>query len=691
MTPEEVAKGVNDILARLARPEVRAAHLLETFDLPEYAGLWEKDPAGPQLYRAFSRELIKQGYPTTGLGVARRGLVRAPADAVLRYNVAWAYARGGNPTSAEIALADLLAEACDPARGAALTPRLRMDVVALRGRLFKDLYRRAPRGGPERARLAGESARWYLRAAKVNGADFFPVGNAALMRFLQAKAAAACGQDRVAPSLAAKARALARRAGKGVAAAAASGRTDAWLPATDGLMLALLGEHTPAIERIETAVGLTVQRNLGSLAALLGDVRLLAEVGAIENPARLEQKLGSAVAFSGHLIDAPGRAPPRFPNDPDLVGRVKRQIRARLAEVNARFGFCSLGSGADILFAEAMLARGEEAEHPVELHVVLPFAEADFLRTSVGYGSPRHRAWEDRFRGVLGRLPPDQVHFATTEGYFGSDQLYDYANEYLQGMAAVRSAQCGIVPRALVVVDPDSPPRVGGTRHFLDRWQGLGYPADVIDLRAVRAEVGALRPEPGVEPAAWPAGELPREVRAMLFADVAGFSQMKEEFHPRFFRRFSATVEAVRAAAGDALLQTNTWGDGIFAVFKSVPAAARFALALLDRLGGEMNWAEMGFKNPNPLRVGLHAGPVFELKTELVQGGRNFFGQHVNRAARIEPVTMPGCAYASEQFAALLTVEAGGEFVCEFVGAEELPKKAGCVVLYRVQAAAAGR
>jgi class 3 adenylate cyclase len=683
----ELADKVRVLVERLTRSQTRAVQLLETYDLPAYAEWWEKDPEGPRLYRAFSQELVKQGYPTTGLNLVRRGLKAWPGDPVLGYTLAWAYTRGGNLTSAGIALVPLLEEAYDPVRSASLDARLRMDIVALRGRVFKDLYRRSPPGSPAREQLAGESADWYIRASGVEGADFFPLGNAALMRFLQGRAAQVLGRTEDADRRAAEARALAEKTREGVAAAAAAGRTDSWLPATDGLMLDLLGRHPEAIDQFDRAVDAMSQRDLGSLSALLGDLRLLSEVGAIEDPVRLQRQFGSAVAFSGHLIDPPGRNPPRFPNDPGLVARVKQEIRAKLEAVNARFGFCSLGSGADILFAEAMLER--ETARPVELYVVLPFAADDFLKTSVGYGNARYRSWEDRFRGVLGRLTPHQIHYATTEPYLGSNRLYAYANQFLQGMAAVRSAQCGLIPRALVVLDPESQPRVGGTKHFLEQWERLDHPADVIDLRVLRDEVSPLfEPEPG-SPPTWPASELPREVRAMLFADVAGFSQMREEYHPGFFRQFSSAIVAVREEAGTAVLQTNTWGDGIFVVFETVAAAARFALALLERLRDGMNWTGMGFANPNPLRVGLHAGPVFEMDTDPVLGRRNFFGQHVNRTARIEPVTMPGCAYASEQFAALLTVEARDEFVCEFVGTEELPKKSGSVVLYRVQAATA--
>jgi hypothetical protein len=68
-----------------------------------------------------------------------------------------------------------------------------------------------------------------------------------------------------------------------------------------------------------------------------------------------------------------------------------------------------------------------------------------------------------------------------------------------------------------------------------------------------------------------------------------------------------------------------------------------------------------------PFRVGLHAGPVFEI-SDLFQGRSESADQHVNRAARIEPVTVRGCAYASEQLAALLMMESPGSFVIEGVG-----------------------
>ena len=44
----------------------------------------------------------------------------------------------------------------------------------------------------------------------------------------------------------------------------------------------------------------------------------------------------------------------------------------------------------------------------------------------------------------------------------------------------------------------------------------------------------------------------------------------------------------------------------------------------------------------------------------------------------------PGCAFVSEQFAAILAVEARETFVCEYIGVENLAKSYGRCPLYRL-------
>src|SRR5438874_2153437 len=99
---------------------------------------------------------------------------------------------------------------------------------------------------------------------------------------------------------------------------------------------------------------------------------------------------------------------------------------------------------------------------------------------------------------------------------------------------------------------------------------------------------------------------------------------------------------------------------------------------------GRVDLRQFGLPADAALRVGMHAGPVFQ-RTDPIIGRANCFGSRVTRAARIEPATTPGCAFVSEQFAALLAVEAGDEFVCEYVGEEELAKGFDRCALYRIE------
>ncbi|QDU23034.1 adenylate/guanylate cyclase domain-containing protein [Urbifossiella limnaea] len=621
-----------------------------------FPAAWDADPAGPRLYRAFAARLIARGHPAQGLGLAGRGVAAYPGDAELRYLVALGFARGGKARSAGHALDPLLRERLAGPPG---LDRLSADVVALRGRLLKDRYRRDPDPA-----LAAESTGWYEAAAARAPDPTYPLVNAATMRRLAGDLAAA------------------RRHAAAVLAAVRLTADDYWALATAGEAELVAGNLDAAGAHFDAAVGrMIITEDYGSLAALIGNLRLLAAAGVGGELDWIHARLGSVVVYSGHRIDPPGAAV-RFPDDPALVGRVRAAVRAELAAMNARFAFGSLAGGADVLFAEELLNRG------ADLQVVLPCAADDFRRTSVDYDRPELRHWADRAAAVLGRLRPDQIHHATEEPYLGSGQLFAYTNEVIQGMALVRAAQFGFPPEAVVVLDPAATPNEGGTRHFRDVWTAAGRPCRTIDLEAVRGFAAARsgRSGDGREP---PPASLPRPIRAMLFADVAAFSRMREEFAPAFFTRFSDLLAAALAAAGPAALMANTWGDGFFAVFPGAVEAAEFATDLLARFeAAAADWQAVGFPDPNPLRVGLHVGPVFERADNPVLKGRNVFGRHVNRAARIEPVTTPGCVYASEQCAAQLAVRDPGRFACDFVGVEQLPKGGGPLPLFRVSPAA---
>jgi hypothetical protein len=96
--------------------------------------------------------------------------------------------------------------------------------------------------------------------------------------------------------------------------------------------------------------------------------------------------------FSGHMIDAPGRVPPRFPADKERIAA--QVIAKRLDELDAGpkdLALCSGACGGDLLFAEACLKLA------VHLQIRIPFDEPTFLKNSVTFAGGN---WRDRYRAV---------------------------------------------------------------------------------------------------------------------------------------------------------------------------------------------------------------------------------------------------------------------------------------------------
>jgi class 3 adenylate cyclase/tetratricopeptide (TPR) repeat protein len=645
------------ILEELVAPGVETVVLLQRYHSEQWSKTWEEDA---RLYRAFGRQLVRIGQPTLAFEVIREGLAHHPADADLLYLRAFALARGRNVWKAEEYVQELL-------QVADLQPRLRVEALSLAGRLKKDRYQAS--AAALRVRLAQESAQLYAAAYELSR-EPFPAVNAATMSLLAGEAA-----EKV-HSLACAARqsAMAQRDRPGQ-------RADYWLLATLGEAHLLLGDVAGARLWYEQAVR--------GAAGLIGDIASMRrQVGLLldRSPAAREIvglfHIGAVVTFAGHMIDRPGGPPGgklRFAPDPRLEERVREAIRVELDELQPAVGYCCGACGSDLLFAELMLERRKE------LHLVLPFAKKDFYTTSVDFGLQEMRAYRQRFDAVVERA---QVHYGTEESYLGEKGLLAFVNAYCQGLTLARAAELGVDPWALAVADPASPAREGGTRHFLDQWEAQGRRTRIVDLARLRDEV---QPEP---PSWWqtarPAtagspGRLRREVKVMLFADVKNYSKLSDQQAPAFFVSFLGEVGRVIQALPRCPAMCNTWGDGLFLVFNDVLDGADFALRLLERIE-QMNFAEVGLPPDTTVRIGLHAGPVYPQWDQLI-GRLNFFGTHVNRAARIEPKTPPGCVYASEHFAALLAVEPAHDFVCEYAGVYLLGKEHDLFrcTLYRLQ------
>ncbi len=420
--------------------------------------------------------------------------------------------------------------------------------------------------------------------------------------------------------------------------------------------LFLLDDVTAARALVPAAL----KANRGDHAALSSTWRQLQLVLALKG---LDPKIAAAefappkvVHFLGHMISADGR----FKAVEEA--QVRQRIAAYLDAANAGFGYGSLASGADILFAEELL------RHRSSLHVVLPFEIGEFVDVSV---RPAGHDWVRRFEACLAAAAT--VRTATDGGYLGDDHLFAYATRIAMGLAVLRARHLGSEVEQVAVWDGRPAGGPGGTGDDVAAWARAGFAQTIIPC----GDPSAGDPGPAPAPKATPGG---RVIRAMLFCDIKGFSKLSDNELPAFVRCLLGAVGTVVGAYGGAVDFANTWGDGLFLVFADPAQAARCALDLQRAVSG-LDLAAAGLPATLAMRIGGHLGPAYAARDPILQRD-NYFGAHVSRAARIEPVTPEGCVYVTETFAAALGFEHGDEFACDYVGMTESAKKYGAMRMF---------
>ena len=166
----------------------------------------------------------------------------------------------------------------------------------------------------------------------------------------------------------------------------------------------------------------------------------------------------------------------------------------------------------------------------------------------------------------------------------------------------------------------------------------------------------------------------------MLFGDVKDFRKLREEQLPRFTKAVMGRFATVLNGYGDKILYRNTWGDAIYVVLPDAATAAVCAMNLQTAMR-ELDLGALGLPPELALRLGGHLGPVFE-GHDPVMDGPAYFGAHVSRTARIEPVTPPGEVYVTEPFAAAIALAQDSPFRCEYVGSIAAAKDYGDIRMY---------
>jgi class 3 adenylate cyclase len=378
------------------------------------------------------------------------------------------------------------------------------------------------------------------------------------------------------------------------------------------------------------------------------------------------------------MIDAPDRKTPRFP--PQKEGEIKALLEKQLAAMNAGIGFSSAASGSDILFLEAMLSRG------AAIHLVLPWPAEEFVKTSVAIAGD-DGAWVERFHKVLDRAASIRV---LGQLYMpGSATGFEYCNLAMNGLARIfaRSLDLEITPLAVWDGESGAP---GGTGSFVRYWRNGKTPVKIIHMATKRPlisedaetfDVDVVDSDDEFE--AWVRASGRQEIKAIMFADIVGYSKLPETVIPKYVAQFNQRVSRLIADSSAAPVNVNTWGDGLFFVFNGVEDAGRFALDL-RQLVVSTDWMELGLPHQLNIRIGIHAGPVYVNFDPIVRQ-ISFTGAHVSRAARIEPITHEGEVFASEEFAALAAADQSKGFSCDLVGTTALAKSYGLFRVYSLE------
>ncbi len=587
-------------------------------------------PRAAAEWLALVRREERRGELLAAHDLASRGLEEHPGHVELAFRAVLALARTGSTDEAHRRFAELGLAAFDTD-----------DVCALAARIEKD--RAWAASGPQRRQLAAAAAASYHRISERNR-GYFPAINAATMTLV-------AGDEDAARAVAADALGL----------VLASGDESYYAVATRAEARLILGDVDVARAELERAARLH-DGDFGALSTTRRQLRMVCAITATDTDV-LSPLAGPAVAhFCGHIISSGGGGgPPRSFDE----GRARADIAAAVEARPVGFAYGSLAAGADILWAEALLAAG------AELHVVLPFTLEDFVETSV---APSGSAWVGRFTRCLDAAV--SVTYATEDRFLGDRVLFAHCAELAMGLALLRARFLDADVFQLALWDGAAPTGPVGTAADVATWRGTGHETVTIAPEGTGSG-GADRRRVGPHPR-----EVGRVVRALLMGDLRGSSKLSDAQYPALNHTVLGAFGAVLARYGAEVEHRNTWGDALMGVVSSVPAAARCGVDLQEAMAG-LDLAGAGLPAHIALRLSGHVGPVFPV-VDPILGSRSFMGSQLARTARIEPVTPPGAVYVTEAFAALLELSGTTDLGCDYVGHLPAAKDYGRLRMYHL-------
>jgi tetratricopeptide (TPR) repeat protein len=477
-------------------------------------------------------------------------------------------------------------------------------VLAVRGRLLKEEALGAR--GAERARLQRQAAEAYAAAGALSGETYHLINAATLWRLSGEADAAADVAAHVLES-------LDRNPDEA--------ETPYWRGATRSEALLLLGRGEEARDALRAAVALA-PRAWEDHAATLRQFRLICEAQGADAGWLDALRPPRAAHFAGHM-SLPA-------DDPDL----KRRVADVLAAENVGFGFGALAAGADIVVAEALVARAGE------LHLVLPASRAVFREASV---SRQGDGWGARYDALLEAAA---IVECVGDGAAPNALAVQLAAEVAMGQAAMhaRALQTEAIQLLVLDLDERGGGGAGGSGWARDLWAASGRRQQVIQApRHGRAAAPIPKPAPGE--------------RLLASLSIA----VDESDLP-------ALAKALRGAPVPATPPAWTAG-AVQLAFPRPAEAAAAALAALAVLGARV-------------RIGGHYATA---RSAAFPGADLTTGEAASLVPDILAVTPPGAAHVSAVFAAAACA-ADAERRVEPAGDMERPGGSDPLPLYALRA-----
>jgi hypothetical protein len=486
--------------------------------------------------------------------------------------------------------------------------------LSVKGRLLKDAAARL--AGEQRRQLCLQAAAAYVAAAAVEPASY-PLINAATLHLL-ARAQA-------------EARRLATETLDLLDRRPDEPETPYYHAATRAEALLLLDREGEARAALAEAVALAPLAWEDHASTLRQFALILAEQGrdagwldALRPPCSLH--------FGGHMSF-----------DPKVVRRehLDEKIAAVLAEENVGFGYGALAAGADIIIAEALLARG------AELHAVLPGGAAAFAAVSI---DPFGKTWRRRFDAVLAMA--ETVRPVRPLGVRPDSALIGIADEVAMGAALMNGRRLESSAVQLLVLDSASETANGTSGRSREIWAAGGWRQRI--LRAAR-ETRRNPPAPEAKAAD------PLAVLAIGVAGGAGIASALEELRERMARLPCPSVAPYLTE------------DRLILAYAGPGDAAEAAVRLLASAGAA-----------TPFRIGGQYGPAATFRDPFADALRLDPAATAAAAGALASAP-PGTACVTDDFAAALAAAGPRRPASEYIGELDPPDGGPPVGLYALK------